>query len=169
MEGMLRVRWGRRWSALSRRALAPPSQILLACPPLQVPAALMVALFAGFGLPAYQGSRLAAAAAMLWASAPASLCLTYLAQAAFQACVLFCMVFATPGVQPYSRISDCFPPLAEPSGTRHSRQQCQQGLHGLHAAPRSYPCAPKPRHARHPPSLTPAPNPRPLSRMRCAR
>lgn len=53
------------------------------CPP-QAPASLMVALFACFGLPAYQGSRLVAVAAMLWASAPASLCLTYLVQAAFE-------------------------------------------------------------------------------------
>lgn len=45
----------------------------------------MVVLFAGFGLPAYHGERLAAAAAVLWASAPASLCLTYLGQAAFEA------------------------------------------------------------------------------------
>lgn len=51
---------------------------------LQLPAALITALFAGSGLPAYSGSRLAAVAALLWGSAPAALCLTYLLQAAFE-------------------------------------------------------------------------------------
>jgi hypothetical protein len=44
----------------------------------------MTALFAAFHLPAFSGARLAAAAALLWAFAPAGLCLTYLLQAGFQ-------------------------------------------------------------------------------------
>ncbi|KAL4853959.1 ATP-binding cassette sub-family A member 3 [Chlorella vulgaris] len=49
-----------------------------------VPAALMVALFAAFQLPAFSGPRLAAVATLLAGFAPAGLCLTYLVQAAFQ-------------------------------------------------------------------------------------
>lgn len=50
----------------------------------QVPAALMVALFAAFQLPAFSGPRLGAVATLLAGFAPAGLCLTYLVQAAFQ-------------------------------------------------------------------------------------
>lgn len=51
---------------------------------MQLPAALMVALFSGFGLPAYSGAHLVAVAALLWGFAPAALCLTYLLQTAFE-------------------------------------------------------------------------------------
>jgi hypothetical protein len=68
-------------------------------PPVQVPAALMTALFAAFHLPAFSGARLAAAAALLWAFAPAGLCLTYLLQAGFQVrpCCGLCSLAWAPG------------------------------------------------------------------------
>ena len=68
-------------ASLSRVSARPA-----ACHPArpQLPAALIVALFAGSGLPAYAGPRLASVAALLWGSAPAALCLTYLLQAAFE-------------------------------------------------------------------------------------